>query len=157
MPSSVILPKRPVFDAQRQGNVIRNTLTAIAKDIKVDFGVTTQTWSNRPVFIIVSGERFERKITTDSDIYAMLDDGTKAHDIKPRRKRVLRFTGPFRAKTVPNQILSRAGSRGATVIISKNGVRHPGTKPRNWAKTIAVKWRKQAPQIMQRAIAAELR
>lgn len=154
MPASIIKPKSSVFKPQQIDRVVQNTLTALAKDMKVDFDVTTQTWSNRPKTKIESPSPYERTISVDSDIYAMLDKGTKPHMIRPRRARILRFQTPFRAKTVPNQIVSRAGSKGTNTVFSR-GVRHPGTKPRNWAKVIAAKWRKQAPIVMQRAISAE--
>lgn len=156
MPSTIIKPKGSVFKPREVERVITNTMTALAKDIRVDFDVTTQTWDDRPKATIEGSGVSERTIAVEGDLYAMLDKGTKAHDIKPRRKRILRFTGPFRPKTVPNQIASRPGIKGANVIISKHGVRHPGTRPRNWAKTIAAKWRKQAPIVMQRALGAEL-
>ena len=152
----VIIPKRSVFKSAQQRRAITNAMTARAKDIKVDFDVTTQTWKTKPKTTIEGSGVDERLIKVDSDIYAMLDAGTKAHMIRPRRARVLRFMTPFRAKTVPNQIVSRAGSQGNNEVFSR-GVRHPGTKPRNWAKTIAAKWRKEAPIILQRAIDAELR
>lgn len=156
MPASIIKPKSSVFKPGQTARVVQNTLTALAKDIKVDFDVTTQTWHNRPKTEIKSPSPYERTVSVDSDIYAMLDVGTKPHMIRPRRARILRFQTPFRAKTVPNQIASRGGSIGANTVFSR-GVRHPGTKPRNWAKVIAAKWRKQAPIVMQRAIAAEYR
>jgi len=154
MPISIIKPKRPPFNAKQSALVVANTMTAIAKNIKVDYDVTTQTWEHRPNVAIAGDGPDERTITVESDIYAMLEKGTKAHMIRPRRGKVLRFMSPFRAKTVPNQIISRPGSQGSTAVFSR-GVRHPGTKPRNWSKVIAAKWRTQAPQMMQRAIAAE--
>lgn len=154
--SSVITPKRSPFRPEQQQRVISNTMTAIAKDIKVDYDVTTQTWDHRPSVTIERKGDYERIVKVESDIYAMLEAGTRPHMIRPRRARVLRFRTPFRAKTVPNQILSRGGTKGSTEVFSR-GVRHPGTRPRNWSKVIAAKWRKQAPQIMQRAIVAELR
>lgn len=156
MPAQVIKPKKPVFNAAQSERVIQNTLTAIAKDIKIDFDVTTQSWKHRPTTQIASPSPYERTIAPDSDIYAMLDVGTKPHMIRPKRGKVLRFMSPFRSKTLPNQIMSRAGSVGSNEVFSR-GVRHPGTKPRNWSKVIAAKWREQAPIVVQRAIVAEYR
>lgn len=157
MSARIIKPRRPVFKAAESARAVTNAMTAIAKNIKVDYDVTTQTWDNRPTVQIAGSGPSERTITVESDIYAMLEGGTKAHMIRPRRAKVLAFRSPFRSKTVPNQIMSRPGSTGATEVFSKRGVRHPGTKPRNWSKVIAAKWRKQAPIIMQRAIDAEYR
>jgi hypothetical protein len=154
--ATIIKPSKSVFTPQQRGNIIRNTLTATAKAIKVDFDVTTQTWSNRPVFTIISGERFQREISTDSDIYAMLDAGTQAHTIKPKRGGgILKFTTPFKSKTLPNQIMSRSGSKGSSPAAARV-VHHPGTAPRRWAKAIAAKWQAQVGDIFQRALDAEL-
>lgn len=135
---------------------IQNTLTNVAKDIKVDYGVTTQTWTKRPNVRIESPSDDERTISPDGDLYPMLEAGTKPHTIRPRRARVLRFQTPFRAKTVPNQIRSGAGSVGAGAVFAR-GVQHPGTAPRNWSKVIAAKWRKQVGAIFQRALEAAAR
>jgi len=156
MSATIIKPESSVFTPQQRGNIIRNTLTATAKGIKVDFDVTTQTWHNRPVVTIISGERFQREISTNDPIYAMLDAGTRAHTIRPRNARgILRFTTPFRSKTLPNQIMSRAGSRGTSPAVARV-VHHPGTAARNWAKTIATKWQQQVGAIFQRALDSEV-
>lgn len=148
----VILPKKPLLDPQKMGNAIKNTLTAQAKAIKIDFDVTTQTWNNRPVFKISTPGRFQREISTDDDIYAMLNEGTKPHTIRPKSARgILRFTTPFRSKTIPNQIRSRQGSKGTTPVVARV-VHHPGTAARNWNKVIAKKWQDRIGDIFQRAV-----
>lgn len=149
--SKAILPKdRPLVKPMRV--IISNTLSAQAKAIKADFGVTTQTWRNRPRFTINAPSPYERQIATDDDIYAMLDAGTKAHTIRPKSARsILRFTTPFQSKTLPNQIMSRGGSNGSAQIVARV-VHHPGTAARNWAQTIAAKWQAQIVPIFQRAI-----
>lgn len=167
MPSQSIKPKRPPFRPDAMRRVVSNTMTAIAKDIKVDYDVTTQTWEHRPDVEITGSGPDERQIKVKSDIYAMLEAGTRPHMIKPKkmvtdkrtgkRRRVrLHFTTPFQSKTLPNRIMSRGGDSGDKDVYAR-GVRHPGTKPRNWSKVIAAKWRKEAPQVMARAIAAEYR
>lgn len=155
MSATIIKPKRSPFRPDAQQRIVANTMTALAKDIKVDFDVTTQTWEHRPKVTIEGSGIAPREIAVAGEVYAMLDAGTKPHLIRPRRGRVLRFRTPFRSKTVPNQIMSRGGSQGATEVWAR-AVRHPGTKPRNWAKTIAAKWRTQAPIVMQRALHAEV-
>jgi hypothetical protein len=153
--ATIIKPTKLVFNAAQRARVIQNTLTATAKAIKVDHDVTTQTWSNRPTFTIDTPTPYERTIATDDAIYAMLDAGTKAHTIKPRRGGgILKFTTPFRSKTLPNQIMSRAGSKGTASAIARV-VHHPGTAPRKWAKTVAAKWQQQVGAIFQRALDAE--
>jgi hypothetical protein len=155
MPSTIIKPSRPVFDAKKQERIIQNTLTAQAKGIKVDFDVTTQTWKHRPTFAIATSATYERTVSTDDEVYGMLNKGTKKHDIKPKRTRFLVFNTPFRSKTLPNKIMSRAGSVGETVARARV-VHHPGTAARNWARTIAKKWQAQIGPIFQRALDSEV-
>lgn len=153
--SKVIMPKALIIDVAAQRRAITNTLTATAKAIKADFGVTTQTWGNKPTFTIESPSPYERSIGTDDDVYTMLNEGTKAHEIRPKRGKVLRFQTPFRSKTVPREIMSSAGSKGKVEIFSR-AVHHPGTKPREWDAAIFEKWDRQMGTIFQRSIDAEL-
>lgn len=148
--STAIIPKdRPLAKPMR--TIISNTLSAQAKAIKVDFGVTTQTWDDRPKVSIAAPSPYQREIVVESEVYAMLNEGTKAHDIKPKRGSVLRFQTPFRSKTVPNDIRSRKGMKGSVTVWSR-GVHHPGTKARNWDRNIAEKWQARIGDIFQRAI-----
>ncbi len=150
----VILPKHKVFDAAKMRGVIMSTLNGTAKAIKVDFDVTTQTWQHRPTFTIASPSEFTREISTDDDIYTMLEVGTRAHIIRPKKPRgILRFTTPFRSKTIPNEIRSRQGSKGNTPVVARI-VHHPGTKARLWSKAIKKKWDAQIGTTFQRAIDA---
>ena len=148
----VILPKRKVFDVAKMRGVITSTLNATAKNIKVDFDVTTQTWDHTVKIEITSPSEYTREITVHDPIYAMLEVGTKAHIIAPKKPRgILRFTTPFRSKTIPNEIRSRQGSKGNTPVVARV-VHHPGTAPRLWSKAIKRKWDQQIGNIFQRAI-----
>jgi hypothetical protein len=153
MPSVVLLPKKPLVDAAKLRQAITNTLNAQSKAIKVDFDVTTQTWRNRPDFKIESPSDFVREISTDDDVYAMLNEGTRPHLIQPRNKRILLFYTPFRSKTIPGQIRSRQGMIGKTKVVARI-VHHPGTAARYWNKVIKDKWEAQLPTTFQRAIDA---
>lgn len=150
----VILPKGSVFKPDATERAIQNALTAAAKAVKVDLALPAATWRHTPKVTISTTGRYERTIAVDDKVYAMLDAGTRPHQIKPTRGRFLVFRTPFRAKTVPNQLRSNKGSIGNTTVYSK-GVRHPGTKARNWAKVAKKKWDQQLPIIMQRSIDAE--
>lgn len=153
--SKVILPKKLIVDVAAQRRAITNALSATAKGIKADFGVTTQTWSHKPSFSITSPEPFVREVSTDDAVYGMLNEGTPEHEIRPRRSKVLHFQTPFRSKTVPRQVRSRKGATGKNEVFSR-GVHHPGTEAREWDKVIAEKWDRQLGTIFQRAIDSEL-
>ena len=150
--AKAILPRNLISNPAKMRRVITNTLNEQALAIQVDFQVTVATWDNKPSFSIkASGWR--REIGTDGEIYSMLNAGTKAHRILPKNGKVLRFRGPFQAKTVPNSISSGPGGKGTDETFAR-GVNHPGTKARNWDKTIAKKWRRLLGKQFQRAIDA---
>jgi hypothetical protein len=154
----VILPKGSVFKPKELDRAIRNTLTATAKAIKVDLALPAATWKHTPTITIRETGPYERTIEVADEVYAMLEKGTKKHDIPkrwPPGRPPLRFTMPFRPKTRPNYLGSTAGSTGSTVVWRRRKVRHPGTKARNWMKTAKTKWDAEAPKIFQRAIDSE--
>lgn len=152
--SKVILPKKLSVDPKKMAQAITNTLNSTALAIKADFAVTVQTWQDKATFVILSPSPWSRTIGTDDAIYGMLNEGTRAHDIVPKPGKVLAFRTPFRSKTLPRQIASRAGSKGTNQVFSPNGVHHPGTAAREWDTTIAQKWDTRVGAIFQRAIDA---
>lgn len=152
--ASVVVPKGVALDPKAMARAIENTLTAAARSAKVDFGVTTRTWTDRPKFIIVR-LKYERIVGTDSKVYLYVTRGTRPHKIKAKQVRMLTFkVGGFRAKTRPGWIGSNKGAQGQDWRSARE-VDHPGTKARDFEKTIGEKWQKELPVLMQKAIDAE--
>lgn len=151
----LIIPKQLIADPQKLARSLTNAMNGVAKDIQVDFKVTTQSWQHKVEFPISSPATYERQIATDDEIYGYVNDGTRAHDIAPKGGGVLRFNTPFQSKTLPNQIMSRSGSKGTTPAVARV-VHHPGTTARAFDKAIHDKWEKLFPDIMQRAIDSEV-
>lgn len=152
----LILPKKLVADPAKLSRAITNALNGVAKDIQIDFAVTTQNWKHKVEFPISSPSTYRRIISTDDEIYGYVNDGTREHDIFPKAGSILVFKTPFKPKTLPNKIMSGPGSVGTTIAISKRGVHHPGTTARAFDKAIQEKWEKQFQGIMQRAIDSEI-
>lgn len=150
-----IKPRRNPFDLPKIKRAIENTLTAAAKGVKVDYGVVTQTWENKPEVDIESGPGF-RIVRPRGKIFGYVDQGTPPHIIRAKAGGVLVFGVGGTAKTRPRVIASGAGSQGNTIVKTPM-VQHPGTKAREFSKTIAAKWQRELPRIMQRALAAALR
>lgn len=148
----VIVP-RELFDVDSFVRVLTNTVQQTSKAIKVDFEVTQQTWDNKAKFSITK-IKDGSKIFTTSDQYRFVNDGTRAHFIRPKNARRLAFQPKYKPKTKPKVIGSRqGGSSGQTVYAMQ--VRHPGTTAREFDKVIADKWNIELPEQMQRAIDAE--
>lgn len=153
--SQAIRPRRWRPRAPGQRVALQAVLTKTADAVRTDFLRTTKTWSSNPSFGIRVPDPMIREIATSHAIYAMLDAGTPRHLIFPRRSRVLHFTTPFQSKTLPQWIGSRGGKRGTSEVWSR-GVDHPGTAPRDWALTLAIRYLDLFPTAMQREIKRSL-
>lgn len=140
----ILLPKNQL-DPAKLLKVVENSLTAIAKDVKVDFDTTTRTWRKRPVFIVVTSP-YKRVVSTDDDVYRFLARGTSI--------RYATMSADFRPKTRSRYIGSNIGKGGA-VFISKKYPK-PGIQAREWEDEIKKKWDAEAPVIVQRMIDAAL-
>jgi len=149
-----ILAKGTGIDTRKLQRAIDNGLDAAARGALVDFHVTTQTWKHQPEFRIESSPG-RRLIYTDDEIYGWVDAGTRPHIIRPKGNKPLAFRYPFKAKTVPRQIRSRKGSYGKNWARAK-WVLHPGTFAREFTDVIHLKWAKELPRTLQRAIDAEV-
>lgn len=149
-----IIPARLALDPQRLMRGIQNGLDASAKAVKVDFGVTTQTWKKKPEFAIAETDD-GRIVGTEDEIYGYVNDGTRPHIIEAKNGKSLAFGVPSSPKTAVRVIGSSAGSRGS-VTIKRKRVRHPGTDARKFDEVIAEKWQEQFPVTMQRALDAEV-
>jgi hypothetical protein len=151
----VIVPTKFLRDPIRFERAIENTLDGAAKDIQVDFNVTTSTWNNKPRFYIrrSKGERF---IGTDGVVYKFISGGTRPHIIKAHTLKGLAFyaTG-FRPKSRVRYIGANKGQRANKDFRRPMVVHHPGTEAREYPQVIAEKWNKLLPGIFQRAIKAE--
>lgn len=150
--ATFIKPKGKVFPRQAIERALENGLSAAARGARVDFNVTTRTWTHRPEFNIDKSPG-KRKVYTDDTVYKFVSGGTKPHDIRPKNGKVLVFGGPgFKAKTSPGVIGSKKGKKGSGTIITPKVVKHPGTVARNFDKAVQKKWREQLPRIIQNAI-----
>lgn len=112
------------------------------------YGATYRSWTHKPQFkksFRTSANFLEAKVSTIDQIYAWVDDGTRAHAIVPRRASQLSFEAQFQPKTNPNIIGSRRGSRSGRRHATH--VFHPGAKPRNFTKEIVK--RRAAPYTRQ--------
>jgi hypothetical protein len=153
---TVIVPTRFLRDPVRFERAIENTLDGAALDIKVDFAVTTSTWTNQPRFYIrkTKGERF---IGTDGLIYKFVSGGTKPHLITAHTPKGLAFyaTG-FRPKSRVRFIGSNKGQQANKDFRRPMVVHHPGTQAREYPEVIKEKWDQELPKIFQRAIDSEV-
>lgn len=99
------------------------------------FEKTVTTWTRQPRF---TAQKTARGYTVDvnpAKPYQYVNLGTRPHIIEARNVKLLRFTGPYHAKTKPGVIASYHGGRG-NVWVSKRRVHHPGIEARNFTDII---------------------
>lgn len=149
----VVVPKQLVNTAQLR-RAVDNALEGEAKAVKVDLDTTTQTWAKRPAFTIAR-EDGKREVSTDDEIFGYVDEGTPPHIITAHGPGPLVFGVGGRAKTTPRVIGSKAGTKGSTIARARQ-VHHPGTAAREFTDTIKKKWDDRLPDVLQRAIDAEV-
>jgi hypothetical protein len=141
--------RQAIIDAQE-----RKTKPALVRL----FGRTVDGWDHRPQFV-------SRRIDTSSqlgirvypsgpnaDQYKLVNEGARAHIIRPRRARMLRFQPGYRAGTKPKSLSSQHYQRSGQ-IVSTGLVHHPGFEAREFTQTIADEHSEQFSADMQQAIA----
>lgn len=101
-------------------------------------------WTHKPDFESKTQIRSDVIITTvyptgeNAQIYLYVDQGTKPHEIKPVRAKLLRFTTGYQPKTLakPARTVGGGGTATGDQVFAKI-VHHPGTEAREFSQTIA--------------------
>lgn len=133
----VILPKS-VFDVNKFSSLYKNHMRMIGLRVQGDFNLTTKTWKHKPKFT-VKRDTDSVTISTDDDIYALVEAGSPRHPIFPRRARRLVFPNKYKAKTTPGIIGSKSGGKSGTVVIATKIPDHPGFQARKFVNAIKEK------------------
>lgn len=124
-------------------NALRKEGTATKREMEK----TVTTWTNPPNFetsnISLEGGNARVEVSPSGDAEAVqhwiwVDEGTRAHIIRPRGPWRLRFQSGYRAKTKIRQIASYVGGATGPVVYAKQ-VKHPGTRARKFRSEIARK------------------
>lgn len=121
---------------------VAGEMKEIHQDISKDFDATVRTWEHKPKFdkeFQQSDSRIRIFTGTADEVYGYVSKGTKPHIIRPRRARALHFLGTYSAKTSPGTIEAKSGGSSGADVFSR-GVRHPGTKARDFPDAIEKKW-----------------
>ncbi len=123
--------------------------------IKKDFEATVETWETEVKFRTRErGRNFKLifAVTTDSEIYGYVTEGTRSHVIRPRSPTgSLRFQTGYTPKTRVGFIGSSAGGKSGSIAFAKF-VNHPGTEGRKFEQAIAKKWQKDWRVRLQKTI-----
>ena len=135
-----IVPKRNPFKAGLYEQLMDAATREVTTGMLTDFKSTVATWQSKPRFG-VTRRGTAWYISTKNDVYSYVNEGTRAHVIRPRMaSRLVFFRTGFRAKTSPGVIGSGSGRRASRDLTFAKEVHHPGTKARNFSKQIKEKW-----------------
>lgn len=147
-----IHPKKSILvDDRKLKSELNGALNKTANLIRGDFGKTTATWTNKPVFKKEGPRGGAVDVFTGNRIYFFLTRGTRSHFVSPKRASALRFKAGYRSKTRVQVIGSRGGGSFGPTAFSK-GHRVKGIKARDFDEVIAKRRQKTLDNLIRLAI-----
>lgn len=139
-------------------HILETTGREIARGMRNDYRQTVASWQKKPTFTEIvdvrPGQGVDVLVGTDNPIYTMLDRGTQAHFIFPKKpggRLAFAWDGPgsYGAKTTPGSLKSGPARYPSTKVV-RRWVLHPGTEARGWSVIIDNKWQKQGPEVLRK-------
>lgn len=159
----IVTPIKPkAYRRQAIRDEILKEGARIGKDMSKSMREDVATWKHKPTFPVKVSSTTKKLVIDvtasgpNARIYEYVDQGTRAHNIFPRRAGgALRFKwggpGSYSPKTEPGRGgATRAYQSGKIVFFKK--VRHPGIKARRFGRNVARLWEAQIPRRLQEAI-----
>ncbi len=134
------IPPKSIFDVNKFSRLHQAHMRIIAVKVENEFRSTVRSWSskNRPKFR-VKKTRDEIIVSTDSDLYSLVDAGSPPHPIFPRKAKHLVFQNKYKAKTSARIIGSTSGGKSGIVVYAASIERHPGFLARQFVQVIKEK------------------
>lgn len=132
-----ITPSRPLFNQAVFERALTTTANRYSQVLLKDYQSITATWRRKPNFvrIVTKGDELVVEVSTTDEIFGYVTGGTRPHVIRPKRAPRLRFATGYTAKTKPGVVGSGGGGASGPIVFAKK-VQHPGTKAREFEKTI---------------------
>lgn len=126
-------------------------------DLKRQFEKTVQGWKHPPDW----SQKFKKQTNyisvtvwasgANKNQYGLVNYGSPAHSITPKRGRFLRLQRGYRSATRPRILSSRAPQRSGGYILYEK-VSHPGFEPRDFDIAVAEEIGPRFVEDMQKAI-----
>lgn len=123
----------------------------LGTEMQAAYARTTRNWRRKPGFTVeltFSKERYAVVVRPGGSrrlIYRFVDTGTKAHIIRARAGKVLRFQTGHVPKTLPGARANVGSGARTGPWVSKRMVAHPGTRPRGFSRKIAADFKADFP------------
>lgn len=134
------MPTTAFFDSTKLTNgdiqqELNKVLDQAVRETQLKFAATFATWNHKPK-MEVDTEQFSRVVGTNDFVYELVSEkGGKAHMVRPKNKKALRFQDNYRAKSQKGVLGSSTGGASGAVRFSK-GHMVKGFEAREFVKTI---------------------
>lgn len=120
---------------------MQQVVFAVATDSRAYYQKVTSTWKHKPTFQVKSNFSNPRlywaecrPLGANALIFAYVDLGTKAHEIKPKKAGGrLAFQKGYRARTAPIARYNVGSGKAYGKWVHAKKVHHPGTKARQFS------------------------
>lgn len=152
----VTLPKQKFADKKWVDAIVNVLERKTAPKLKEYFRDTVYGWSaaKKPSFrqkLTRSHQSLSMLVYTDSEIYALVNEGSPRHYITPRGPYPMRFRKGYRPSTTPGVMKSRRAYRSKPWWTARL-VDHPGFEARNFDELIAQTYEPQFIEDIQDAV-----
>lgn len=134
-------------------SIIDNVNKNVAKQQQIfarDVKKATAAWKT-PLELELDDDNGSVTISTDDDRYKWVDEGTKPHEIRPVRAKVLRFTSGSGVRSEIARRKAKGARRDVGVTYAKS-VSNPGIRPRSITEKIMASRRLQIMSSVDDAI-----
>lgn len=138
---------KSTFTKELKGRAMRGKLLNALRLVQVrmveEFEKTVETWENPPNFRREQGKVRETEqlawidVTTDDDIYGLVNEGSPPHFIGPRGDNMIIFHSEYTQKTMPGVIDSFEGGAGPKDRLIEFIPEHPGFPGRHFDQQVA--------------------
>ena len=148
--------RRELLNIANLRSELREAMEELQDGVQADFESTVSTWSTQVGFAtrLSVGNDITMRVTPSGDgaeIWGYVNEGTRAHVIRPRTARALSFRSGYRAKTRPGRIRASSGGPSGSSVFTQQGY-HPGTEARDFTGAIADKWKPEFKRIGENAM-----
>ena len=156
---TVSLPKKQFAAKKWLDKIASAQKRESVKHLRKLFNQTVFGWSDKPSMgwsQTKTADEITLKIYatgSKSDIWNLLNAGSPAHTIRPRKVGgFLRFRPGYRAATTPGSLQSRRAYRSGPVLSPVWEVKHPGFEARRFTELIAEQFAVQFGSDIQKAV-----
>lgn len=151
---NVSVPKKLFLDVDFVNEITEIMKKEVAPDLKHLFRGTTNGWSEKPSWrqkLTQRSSEISMEVWTEDEKYGLVNAGSPAHTITPRKGGFLRFKPGYRSATTAGSLISRRAYRSGNPVTTMS-VKHPGFEPRRFDELISQEYDPKFRESVQKAV-----